>query len=314
MLRSLRLGVLTLALAVAVAAPATAATCGSSSTQPGQSPAASGQTCGVDVSATSGTEFSGTVATYTVSGAATLDTAVIDWGDGTTTQGTRSGPNANGSGTFSGSHVYAQPGTFNIRVTTQGTYNGQAVSPNTGTGTATVVAPDTDADGVRDPQDNCVAVVNPDQANGDKDALGDACDTDHDNDGKDNEADRCPLFAGASADGCPNLVPVVAAPPAQSIGRSSLVTVRAQCVAPCAKLVATGSVRYGGTSVKLGQATSAARPGQITLKLRVPAAKLRALRAAVRKGTKAQATVTVAAFTPSGRRAGQRTVRLALRR
>ena len=40
---------------------------------------------------------------------------------------------------------------------------------------ATAGCPDSDADGVRDSQDNCLVVANPDQRNSDSAGLGDAC-------------------------------------------------------------------------------------------------------------------------------------------
>jgi hypothetical protein len=43
---------------------------------------------------------------------------------------------------------------------------------------------DTDADGVPDATDNCPFVANPSQANYDNDSMGDACDSDDDNDGQ----------------------------------------------------------------------------------------------------------------------------------
>ena len=65
-------------------------------------------------------------------------------------------------------------------------------------------AQDDDVDGVSDEADNCPGVDNPDQANHDGDAQGDACDADDDNDGFDDEADNCPMKANsaqADADG-----------------------------------------------------------------------------------------------------------------
>jgi subtilisin-like proprotein convertase family protein len=47
----------------------------------------------------------------------------------------------------------------------------------------TAIVIDTDGDGVPDAADNCPDSFNPDQANNDGDALGDACDPDDDNDG-----------------------------------------------------------------------------------------------------------------------------------
>jgi hypothetical protein len=63
---------------------------------------------------------------------------------------------------------------------------------------------DTDSDGILDSADNCPLVANPDQANNDGDASGDACDQDDDNDGVNDGADNCPLVANpnqADADG-----------------------------------------------------------------------------------------------------------------
>ncbi len=53
---------------------------------------------------------------------------------------------------------------------------------------------DPDCDGVLLPADNCPDVANPDQANLDGDALGDACDPDDDNDGVPDLLDSCPVL------------------------------------------------------------------------------------------------------------------------
>jgi MYXO-CTERM domain-containing protein len=50
---------------------------------------------------------------------------------------------------------------------------------------------DLDGDGVPNGQDNCALVANPDQADLDGDTLGDVCDVDVDGDGVSNAADNC---------------------------------------------------------------------------------------------------------------------------
>jgi len=57
---------------------------------------------------------------------------------------------------------------------------------------------DTDRDGVRDQPDDCRALANPDQADGDGDGRGDLCDPDRDGDGVPNELDNCPGIANAT--------------------------------------------------------------------------------------------------------------------
>ena len=69
--------------------------------------------------------------------------------------------------------------------------------------TLTYATCDEDVDGVDDFSDNCLGVHNPDQANRDDDALGDACDLDIDGDAVANAADGCQLVAAATGSGCP---------------------------------------------------------------------------------------------------------------
>lgn len=56
---------------------------------------------------------------------------------------------------------------------------------------------DSDGDGVPDEGDNCPMAPNPDQADGDMDGQGDACDGDTDGDGVPPESDNCPDVANA---------------------------------------------------------------------------------------------------------------------
>jgi hypothetical protein len=57
--------------------------------------------------------------------------------------------------------------------------------------TPPTLVPDTDNDGVPDPSDNCVTTPNPDQADGDHNGVGDAC-QDSDGDGVVDVHDNCP--------------------------------------------------------------------------------------------------------------------------
>ncbi len=74
-----------------------------------------------------------------------------------------------------------------------------------GTGCEAAPPPqDPDCDGVTDPADNCPAVSNSSQANHDGDLLGDACDSDDDNDGVPDGTDYCPLSTDCDSDGIPD--------------------------------------------------------------------------------------------------------------
>jgi Tol biopolymer transport system component len=99
------------------------------------------------------------------------------------------------------------PGVCDLRVVTRLGRTGQLANAYTYEGSAPV---DTDGDGIFDATDNCPSTPNPSQANGDGDALGDACDPDDDNDGVIDPSDNCPLNADPSqadtdADGLGNV-------------------------------------------------------------------------------------------------------------
>ena len=93
---------------------------------------------GAAVSATEGIAFSGTVATFTdpdTAATASEYSATIAWGDGSTSAGTVSG-STGGPFTVSGTHTYADEGTFTTTVVIQDT--DKATNSATATGTATV--------------------------------------------------------------------------------------------------------------------------------------------------------------------------------
>ena len=59
---------------------------------------------------------------------------------------------------------------------------------------------DLDDDGIRDTEDNCLGISNPEQLDTDQDGLGNSCDTDDDNDGVLDSEDAFPLDATESVD------------------------------------------------------------------------------------------------------------------
>lgn len=82
-------------------------------------------------------------------------------------------------------------------------YGNQPGTVRSATLTLTYATCDTDGDGIEERADNCPSAANPDQANSDDDALGDACDLDLDGDSLANAADGCPAVAAATGSGCP---------------------------------------------------------------------------------------------------------------
>ena len=102
----------------------------------------------IAISVAEGANFNGTVATFTDSNTANVAsdfTASIDWGDGSTATGTVSG--SAGNFAVSGSHTYAEDGSFSPTVTLTDTGGVSA----TATGTAVVTEADLTAAGTVSP-------------------------------------------------------------------------------------------------------------------------------------------------------------------
>src|SRR5207302_1207205 len=96
------------------------------------------QATGAAVTATEGAEYTGTVATFTdpdASSTASQYSATISWGDGSSSAGTVSGASG-GPFTVTGSHTYAEEGTYSISVVIQDVDN--PTNSATATGSATV--------------------------------------------------------------------------------------------------------------------------------------------------------------------------------
>src|SRR5207245_1730785 len=90
---------------------------------------------GETVTATEGAGFTGTVASFTdadLNGTLTDYTASIDWGDGITTSGVVS-DNGNGSFGVSGSHSYAEEGSYPVSVRVNDVGGASATASSTAT-------------------------------------------------------------------------------------------------------------------------------------------------------------------------------------
>jgi hypothetical protein len=187
---------------------------------------------------------------------------------------------------------------------------------------------DDDADGDLNSADNCPATANPDQANGDGDAPGDACDEDDDNDGVSDAgeaafgmnpgsgdsdgdgvadgADLCPKLAAATASGC-NEIPAKFAVAVGKIAKTiGLATLRSKGLAftvepnVAAAFLAElrgnrGLAKAKAGDVVLGEKGLKQALGKRTLRITVPKSQRKRLKA------KAKLTVRITATDALGR-------------
>ena len=95
----------------------------------------------------------------------------------------------------SGTVVIVAAGTSPGPWSNQASVTSATVTTSSNIVSGVILPRDIDGDGVADELDNCPADANPDQANTDGDAQGDACDADDDNDNVVDTADNCQFTA-----------------------------------------------------------------------------------------------------------------------
>lgn len=116
----------------------------------------------------------------------------FNWGDGSSNSYTSSPSNPS----FTASHTYTTPGLYTINLSIP---PGSSSDPEITCGSGSnqfpveVPPPDTDGDGVHDPDDNCPSDANSNQYNIDHDDQGDVCDSDDDGDNVSDASDNCPV-------------------------------------------------------------------------------------------------------------------------
>ena len=156
--------------------------------------------------------------------------------------------------------------------------------------------PDADGDGVPDASDNCPLAANPDQADGDGDGQGNACD---------------PLIVAPLDIAAPGLA--LSGSKAQKAGKAVKVVVSATTEDLFASASGGVSVPNASKNYKLKPVKSrfVARGTKATLKLKVRKAVLKAIRRALGKGRKVKAKVKLTALDAAGNKASKkRTVKL----